>query len=66
MLNSKGSSGTCIPEGRFRHSYSALSWRTRKPSKVYEGPCAMTPPVQAMMNALKHCRGCTPPNLDAI
>jgi len=26
----------------------------------------MTPPVQAMVNALKHCGGCTPPNLDAV
>jgi hypothetical protein len=53
MLNSKGSSGTCIPEGRFRHSYSALSRRTRKVSKVCAGPCAMAPPVKAMVNALK-------------
>src|SRR5262245_1404995 len=26
----------------------------------------MAPPVKAMVNALKHCGGFTPPNLDAI
>src|SRR5215470_9884362 len=26
----------------------------------------MAPPVQAMVNALGHCGGCTPPNLNAI
>src|SRR5262249_37780619 len=27
---------------------------------------SMTPPVTAMVNALGHCRGCTPLNLDTI
>src|SRR5262245_13217966 len=26
----------------------------------------MAPPVKAMVNALGHCGGCTPPNLNAI
>src|SRR5215475_13221417 len=33
---------------------------------VCAGLGSMTPRVQAMVNALKHCRGYTPPNLDAI
>src|SRR5262249_15681384 len=45
---------------------SRVSRRTRKPSKVCAGPCAMAPPVQAMVNALGHCKGFTPPNLDAV
>src|SRR5262245_57890892 len=36
------------------------------PSKVCAGPCSMAPPVKATVNALGHCGGFMPPDLDAI
>jgi hypothetical protein len=37
MLSSKGSSGTCMPEGGFPHSYRPLSRRTQSPPYVGMG-----------------------------
>jgi hypothetical protein len=39
---------------------------SREPSKVCEDPGSMAPPVKAMVNALGHCGGFMPPNLDTI